>query len=533
MWGPGQEVVNTSYKSDSGIIKAGINITDEHRVEVNMRRHMQKAGEVMAVYWNRSQVIDPNSPPWGYIDGEYVLPQYIEGAYKMPQWSLGTAAINAFSGSYTYKPKHNNWIDLELGIWHTNAKYRQHNGMLGMLNASYGDQYWGSYQDYRSGINLENTSKIDALTLNYGLTYDEQRMKPQNLIERETARNGLRQESSIFLNGDYLFKNYTLSLGSKWHKAKVKDYGDQHRAMTPVANSDLTDKGYALREFDGKIDWMAQLNYQFMNGIDIYGKLSNTYRSPSLFESTVSNQTFSYDPDLPIHSENARLAEFGLIGKRDNLWAENDQLKFNINYFHNQTRDFLTQGVQNKDIPNQITPDFILPYTSSYTFINYKEVVLKGLEFNLAYQYPSFFTSFNGTLYQAPKVCPASKSDCNEVGDSWSLISTRLPPRKIFNITVGKHLLEDKLIIGARAKYHSEKKNPKGWLAGTGVSGRAVTEISSETIVDLFASYKLNPNLNLSFNVDNLTNRYNFDPGTVIGMPIPGRTIKVGFEAKF
>lgn len=531
--GPGQEVVNTSYKSDSGIIKAGINITDEHRVEVNMRRHMQKAGEVMAVYWNRSQVIDPNSPPWGYIDGEYVLPQYIEGAYKMPQWSLGTAAINAFSGSYTYKPKHNNWIDLELGIWHTNAKYRQHNGMLGMLSASYGDQYWGSYQDYRSGINLENTSKIDALTLNYGLTYDEQRMKPQNLIERETARNGLRQESSIFLNGDYLFKNYTLSLGSKWHKAKVKDYGDQHRAMTPVANSDLTDKGYALREFDGKIDWMAQLNYQFMNGIDIYGKLSNTYRSPSLFESTVSNQTFSYDPDLPIHSENARLAEFGLIGKRDNLWAENDQLKFNINYFHNQTRDFLTQGVQNKDIPNQITPDFILPYTSSYTFINYKEVVLKGLEFNLAYQHPSFFTSFNGTLYQAPKVCPASKNDCNEVGDSWSLISTRLPPRKIFNITVGKHLLEDKLIIGARAKYHSEKKNPKGWLAGTGVSGRAVTEISSETIVDLFASYKLNPNLNLSFNVDNLTNRYNFDPGTVIGMPIPGRTIKVGFEAKF
>lgn len=129
----------------------------------------------------------------------------------------------------------------------------------------------------------------------------------------------------------------------------------------PVANSDLTDKGYALREFDGKIDWMAQLNYQFMNGIDIYGKLSNTYRSPSLFESTVSNQTFSYDPDLPIHSENARLAEFGLIGKRDNLWAENDQLKFNINYFHNQTRDFLTQGVQKRIFPIRLLQILFFP----------------------------------------------------------------------------------------------------------------------------------------------------------------------------
>lgn len=531
--GPGQEVVNTSYQSDSGIIKAGINITDEHRVELNMRRHMQKAGEVMAFYWSRSKVIDPNSAPYGYIDGEYVEPQYIENAYTMPQWSLGSAAINALSGSYTYKPKQNNWVDLELGIWHTNAKYRQHNGMIGMQNSSYGDQYWGSFQDYRTGLNLENTSKFENLTLNYGLTYDEQRMKPRNLIDHEIARDGLRKESSVFLNGDYIFNDFTLSLGSKWHKAKVKDYGDQYRPMTPVAHSDLNAKGYAARPYEGKIDWMSQLNYQIVNGIDVYGKLSNSYRSPSLFESTVSGQTFSYDPDLPIKSENSRLIELGFVGKRDGLFSATDHLKFNINYFRNQTKDFLTQGVQKKEIENQITPDFILPYTTSYTFVNYNQVVLKGLEFDLTYHHPSFFTSFNGTLYQAPKVCPASKEDCNEVGDSWSLISTRLPPRKIFNLTVGKNLLQNKLVLGARARYHSEKKNPKGWLAGTGVSGRAVTEISSETLVDVFANYQRNPNLALSFNVDNLTNRYNFDPGTVIGMPIPGRTIKAGIEIKF
>ncbi|WP_332604933.1 TonB-dependent receptor [Acinetobacter sp. ESBL14] len=531
--GPGQEVVNTSYQSDSGIIKAGVNLSDEHRVEVNMRRHIQKAGEVMAFYWSRSKVIDPNSPPYGYIDGDYVEPQYIENAYTMPQWSLGSAAINALSGSYTYKPKQNNWVDLELGIWHTNAKYRQHNGMIGMKNSSYGDQYWGSFQDYRTGLNLENTSKVEDLTLNYGLTYDEQRMKPQNLIDHEIARDGLRKESSVFLNGDYIFNDFTLSLGSKWHKAKVKDYGDQYRPMTPVAHSDLNAKGYAARQYEGKIDWMSQLNYQIVNGIDVYGKLSNTYRSPSLFESTVSGQTFSYDPDLPIKSENSRLIELGFVGERDNLFSAADHLKFNLNYFRNQTKDFLTQGVQKKDIENQITPDFILPYTTSYTFVNYNQVVLKGLEFDLAYHHPSFFTSLNGTLYQAPKVCPASKEDCNEVGDSWSLISTRLPPRKILNLTVGKNLLDNKLVLGARARYHSEKKNPKGWLAGTGVSGRAVTEISSETLIDVFASYQWNPNLALSFNVDNLTNRYNFDPGTVIGMPIPGRTIKAGIEIKF
>lgn len=526
----GQEVVNTSYKSDSGIIKAGININDEQRVEVNMRRHIQKAGEVMAVYWVRGQVIDPNSPPWGYINGKYVRPQYLENTYSMPQWSLGSAAVNAFSSNYSYKPKNNSWIDLEVGVWHTNSKYRQHNGLGGIVGAMHGDQYWGSFQDNRTGINVENTSTINDLgiILNYGLTYDEQRMKPSDLFSKESARDGLRKEGSVFLNGDYRFNDFTLSLGSKWHKAEVEDYGKQDRGSLSATKPNLHPKNNTVRKFGDNIDWMAQLNYQLIDGVDVYGKVSSAYRSPSLFESTTSRQTFSYDPDLPITSENSRIIEFGFLGQRENLFTENDQLKFNLNYFRNQTNDFLTQAAIAKDIPTQWTS-----YTTSYTFANYEQVLFKGLELDLSYLHPLFFASLNGTLYQAPKICPATKDDCNEVGDSWSLISTRIPPRQILNVSVGKYFFENKLSIGARARYHSEKNNPKNWLAGTGVSGRAVTEISSETLVDLFASYKVNKNLDLSLNVDNLTNRYNFDPGTVIGMPIPGRTIKAGFEMRF
>ncbi|MDO6646838.1 hypothetical protein Q4572_23960, partial [Acinetobacter guillouiae] len=64
-------------------------------------------------------------------------------------------------------------------------------------------------------------------------------MMPKILIDTELARDGLSQESSLFLNGDYIFKDFTLSLGIKWHKSKVKDYGDHYVAMIPVANSDL------------------------------------------------------------------------------------------------------------------------------------------------------------------------------------------------------------------------------------------------------------------------------------------------------
>ncbi|CNI81800.1 TonB-dependent receptor plug domain-containing protein [Yersinia pekkanenii] len=45
---PGQEVVNTSYESHSSILKIGLNINPYNRVDINLRRHEQKAGEVLS-----------------------------------------------------------------------------------------------------------------------------------------------------------------------------------------------------------------------------------------------------------------------------------------------------------------------------------------------------------------------------------------------------------------------------------------------------------------------------------------------------
>lgn len=120
---------------------------------------------------------------------------------------------------------------------------------------------------------------------------------------------------------------------------------------------------------------------------------------------------------------------------------------------------------------------------------------------------------------------------CNQNGFAWSLIPTRIPPKSVYVISAGKHLLNGDLTVGGRLKYHAGKTNPAEWLKGTGA--QPVLELPSERLVDLFIEYRLNKQVNLNLNVDNLTNRYAVDTGAVVSMPIPGRTIRMGMEARF
>ncbi|EKT58489.1 TonB-dependent receptor plug domain-containing protein [Providencia sneebia] len=77
---PGQEVVNTSFESQSTLLKSNIYFNPYSSLELNYRHHEQKAGEVLAAYWYQH-------------DG------------KMSQWTLGSAKVDTASMNYSYKPE--------------------------------------------------------------------------------------------------------------------------------------------------------------------------------------------------------------------------------------------------------------------------------------------------------------------------------------------------------------------------------------------------------------------------------------------
>ncbi|MGQ7948804.1 MULTISPECIES: TonB-dependent receptor domain-containing protein [unclassified Providencia] len=500
---PGQEVVNTSYESQSTLLKTNIYLNPYSSIELNYRRHEQQAGEVLAAYWY----------------------QYDN---KMPQWSLGTANIDTASLNYSYKPD-SLWVDMNLGVWWTKGKFKQRNGTSDNVNAHYGDQYKHRYTDERLGFNLENTSELAAypIGITYGVEYMQQKSKPlsktyqpiwtpDGTLEGDeltpVTRNAKGINTSAFTNVEYQGDWVTALAGWRIHSFDVDDHV----------------QGKSLH-YGPKNDLFGELRFHMTNELDIYTKYSDSYREPSLFETTASGQTYSYSPNSPLKPEHAKSFEVGMNLEKNNLIADEDVAELRVAYFNNDIKDYLSQGVNPK------LEDWSSPYVITK---NYDRFKLSGYEVELKYNSNYAFGSVDATFYNNAELCSRDEmalgslpSACNSVGFAWGLSPSRIPPKKVVTGIVGVKMFDQKLQTGLRVRYNSGKDYPQEWLAGTAAA--PVTKLYSTTTFDLLGKYSIQKNIHVNFNIDNLTNRYAFDPGTVIYMPIPGRTFRLGLEATF
>ncbi|CRZ45882.1 heme receptor HasR [Vibrio cholerae] len=96
---------------------------------------------------------------------------------------------------------------------------------------------------------------------------------------------------------------------------------------------------------------------------------------------------------------------------------------------------------------------------------------------------------------------------------------------------MGTKFFNDTLDSGVKVSYHSGKSNPSDWLAGT--AANPILEIPSDYTIDLYSQYELNANTQLFFAINNVTDRYQVRPGSVVSMPDSGRTITLGFEISY
>ncbi|NMM40599.1 secretin and TonB N-terminal domain-containing protein [Pseudoalteromonas arctica] len=513
----GGEVVNTSFESESYLAKAQYAFNEEHEIELNTRHHQQQAGEMLASYWHKQKEGDF----WRLPNGEFgYIPAGIE---TMPQWQPGSALVNSASASYRYLPTNNTLVDLKVNAWTTNAKLNQYNA----LGSNFGPnalQYLHEYSNQRQGLGIFNTSSFNMAaiptTLIYGVSWQDEVLKPKpGSVENfygdlTTSRNGKQTERSLFINTHLDLDPVGLSLNLNHHDSKSTDNQTE-----------------SIQKFDPKTDITAQIYYRVLSNTILKAKFSHAYRMPNLYETTVSNEVFSYSPYYPITPETTHSFETGIVSNFSDLLINGDKLTLSTTYFDTQINNMLaTANLPNKD-PNQQSWEL-----SKYTFINYDSFKLPGIELALDYQGDFFYSSVSYTNYTNIEMCSSKfvsiegVERCNSQGFSGSLTPLRIPPKRNLVATLGKTFLNDALDSGLIYKGHSEKYHPSGFLSGTGA--KAITWIPASYQLDFYIDYQFNDSVSGYTTVTNLTNRYIVSSGSIVAMPEPGRTITLGLEFK-
>ncbi|WP_455821291.1 TonB-dependent receptor domain-containing protein [Pseudomonas cerasi] len=465
------EVPNTSFESESGLIKLNIHPDNNTTLDLNFRRHVQEAGEVRSAYWHSS-----------YQDME-------DKIITIPQWQKGTARINTFSANYSYNPIDINWLDLSIGLWSSHAKMKQTNGMSNLLGQINDDQYLEGYRSNKKGFDIANSSYITSLdsSLTYGLTYQRDRSTPNNnrIIGGESfyklvasARHGVRTYTTGYLNLNYDNDLFNFLVGSRVQYAKIKDLA------------------YSMNySYNSKPDFFSQVTLKISPYANIYGKFNNTYRLPNMYESTRSMMSAGRDGGK-LSPENGQYYTFGVSGGVKNIINNTDRFNYNVSYFNNKIKNFISTDYNYNSEKKWYDPVF--------NFKNYSEYRTKGFELTLDYDSKYFFGKLSGTLYDDINVCDTRthtewddkqhkytntyKNQCSSNGFGFSTLSARIPSKKHAAIVMGAKLLNDNIRLGAVVKYHSAKKNPPGISFG---AANNILEVSFGRTIDLFSQYRI------------------------------------------
>lgn len=498
-----EEVVNTYFESESFIYKLALNANDNHHFNLAYRNHRQQAGETLAAYWYKNA---------NDIDFE-PLPAGVE---SMPQWKPGSAIVNAYSAGYTYTPVDNRLINLNLNYWLTDTNLKQYNGLWALgTNAQ---QYLHAYSNNKNGIAIVNESQLNMLTLRYGSSTQKEKLAPKSdgltrFTAYPTSRHGERRENALFVNGMIESGPLQVNMGINYHNSTANDF--------------QTNKSV---KYQAKADLSAEISYALTPGTTLFVKAARNYRMPSLYETTVSNEIFSYNPADPIAPEVSLQKEVGVKIHRPALLSTEDTLDLSLSWFNNRTNNFISPGIKDKTAGMPAWQD-------NFTFMNYDKLDLSGFDFSLKYSSDLFYSAISATLYSKTAVCSnyyAQKyntSNCNNMGFAWGLTPTRIPAKQNISVNLGKKFLNETVDAGIRYRYHSAKTNPAGWLEGT--AANPVIEIPSGYQIDLYGEYILNKNATFFAAVNNVTDRYDIQPGAVISMPDPGRTVMLGVDLRF
>lgn len=266
--------------------------------------------------------------------------------------------------------------------------------------------------------------------------------------------------------------------------------------------------------------------------IRVYARYNEFVRFPSLFESSMAMTGSSKrSTGVAISPEHAYNWEIGYAHNLSSYFPSLDYADVRINYFNNRIKDYIDRDWD-------------------FNVVQFAEKKMSGIELQARVDSGKYFANFGGTYRLKQQLCdhdyartfspiPGAASGrevpgCMDGGFPRTFARTSLQPQYSLNLDVGARLLEKKLLLGARAVYHSAAKNKdEGAFGAIGWAYNRANYWNPILVFDAYASYQVQKNLNVDVAISNLTNQYYLDPMARTSIPAPGRTVRVGMTARF
>jgi len=189
---PGEEILNTSIKMESWLLKATWRPSDSQMIRLGYRDSLTHNGEILP-----SRILDAFTPD----------------DYGMPQWPLSRVDSKAYTLEYRLQPANSRWLDLHVNLWRTDT-----------YSASYNSgpyiNFWARDKPIivngamrpndnpRNGITLSNRfSLTDTFGVTFGGSFQNEKLRSEdNGVEADwliLPRAGRREEWQASLNLDW------------------------------------------------------------------------------------------------------------------------------------------------------------------------------------------------------------------------------------------------------------------------------------------------------------------------------------------
>lgn len=407
------------------------------------------------------------------------------------------------TANYSYDPSGNDLIDLKVNGYYNNLD------MSYDANATGGGSAAGRrINDTGLGFDVSNTSVFDwgdiAVRSVNGVEYFHDDVTATN--GGVNPADGRSWTGGVFTENTFTYGKFDLIGALRYDFYGLKGH----------ANAGPTSIGeYDVDQSKGYIDPKITLAYNPVDWLQPYVTYSRSMRAPTLQETMVGGDhpggtSVAFEPNPALTPEKQQGWEVGLNVKRDNVLTDGDSLRAKIDYYDMSVEDYIAARYNPAAGPFGRFQFMNLPGTTHQ----------RGVE--LSVDYDTGFV-FGGLAY--------THTNTDLPSEQPGLGALSYLPDDILTLTLGARFFEDTLTVGTRINRVSN-----GWTNIGNEPDSTATPINVETdgytLVDLFADYKVNDNIDIAFRVTNLFDKQ-YTPALATYGSGQGRTFYVSTQFQF